>query len=182
MAKSSQIIVGIFGPIGSGKSTVARHLIKNHMFHCYSFAEPMRKMLGALLDYAGEDPSLVYNLDKKETPLEVLEGRSIRYGLQTLGTDWGRDLIGENLWINLWRRSLQGSPRVVVDDLRHPNEATMIQNLGGKIIKIQRLGTQAPIHTHSSEAFLDILPFDFEVYNSGTLDQLFGVVDRSLGL
>jgi deoxyadenosine/deoxycytidine kinase len=42
---SRNILVGICGEIGSGKTTVADYLVNEHKFHEYAFATPLKKLL-----------------------------------------------------------------------------------------------------------------------------------------
>ena len=72
--------------------------------------------------------------DEKETPLDFLGGKTPRQAMQTLGTEWGRNLIYDGIWLHAWERAFNKcSTPVVVDDLRFINEAEMIKRLGGKI-------------------------------------------------
>lgn len=62
--------------------------------------------------------------------------------LQWLGTEWGRDK-DVNLWVNLWKDEawyeLESSPTsiVVCDDLRFDNEAQVVKELGGFIVRVE---------------------------------------------
>jgi hypothetical protein len=40
----------------------------------------------------------------------------------TLGTEWGRDAVHPDLWVRLWAASGPRTSRVVVEDVRFPNE------------------------------------------------------------
>jgi hypothetical protein len=87
--------------------------------------------------------------------------------MQTLGTEWGRGWIHEDLWVELWRKHvgyhLSIGGKVVVDDSRFPNEAKAVHALGGKLIRIRREGLQTG--THVSE--LHALPWDASIMNEG---------------
>ncbi len=39
----------------------------------------------------------------KAKPCSLLAGKTPRHAMQTLGTEWGRNCIGDGFWINLWR-------------------------------------------------------------------------------
>jgi hypothetical protein len=78
--------------------------------------------------------------DKKEEPLSLLCGKSAREAMQTLGTEWGRDLIGRDLWMNAWEREYREmslSHDVVCDDSRFQNETALILHLGGEVWMIE---------------------------------------------
>jgi hypothetical protein len=65
----------------------------------------------------------------KDTPLERLGGITPRRLMTSLGTDWGRNMIGDDLWLRMADYWLQlqrrFSARVVILDVRFENEAAM---------------------------------------------------------
>lgn len=166
-----RIIIGLSGLAGSGKSFAANHLIKNHGFTLVKFASPLKNMLRAI----GMTESEIEGEDK-ERPAEWLCGKSPRHAMQTLGTEWGRDCIGENFWVDLWKRRVQEFDRVVCDDVRFANEAAALRDMGGFVLRIDRQSLFEIGGDHPSEA----LAFDpdFTIANSGgddfaeMLDQL----------
>jgi hypothetical protein len=100
----------------------------------------------------------------KEVPCDLLCGKTPRHAMQTIGAEWGRDLIGGELWVNLWRATLPPG-RVVCDDIRYPNEAAMVRFLGGLVVEVRRegIGTHG---AHQSERFDGVVP-DTVIYNPG---------------
>jgi len=90
-------LIGLTGPAGSGKDTVARLLCEQHGFVQMAFADPLRAMLKAGLGLTDEE---LHRRDLKEAPLEWL-GKSPRQLLQTLGTEWGRQHVHPHLWLEL---------------------------------------------------------------------------------
>lgn len=83
-----------------------------------------------------------------------MHGRDSRYLLKTLGTEWGRELVGENVWINsLLRRCDDGVEPIIVDDVRFDNEAAAIKRAGGHLMFIHRPGCQYT-YDHPSECGL----------------------------
>lgn len=129
-------VVAFIGPAGCGKSTAAGHLVE-HGYSLLKFAHPIKEMLRAL---GLEDRHL--EGDKKESQCDLLGGVSPRRAMQTLGTEWGRKLIHPELWVRAWMREavwrLQNGQRLVIDDLRYPNELDAILRLGGSTLRIIR--------------------------------------------
>ncbi len=142
-------IVAFTGLAGSGKSTAAAHLVHCHGFQRVRFAGPLKAMLAALgLTSEQIDGS------EKETPCDLLGGKTPRYAMQTIGTEWGRDLIASDLWIRAWKAAVAKVPAgvpVVVDDCRFPNEAEAVRAAGGVIVRIDRPGAGAGAAGHVSE-------------------------------
>jgi hypothetical protein len=139
-------IVAFCGAQGSGKSTAAEAL-KGVGWLRMSFADPLYDMMSALL---GCDAR---SLDKKQ-PLDALGGKTLRQGLQLLGTEWGRDLINRNIWtMHMHNRILANPGRcVVIDDLRFENEFVFLRStMEAKVVLIDRPGVRLPI-SHASEA------------------------------
>ena len=114
-------IIALFGAKSAGKTTVANYLCRHHGYHCLSFADPMRWMLQNL----GITRTALDN-DKESSPA-VLGDKTINYALKTLGTEWGRQLINEDIWVEVLRQRLSFYPNIVIDDLRFNNEFDMLQ-------------------------------------------------------
>ena len=164
-------LIGLIGPKFSGKSTLAQELVTTLNFIRLPFAKHLKDMLRTFLTNQGLSPEEVIEWidgNLKETPCPYIENKTPRFAMQTLGTEWGRDLISQNLWINSWRRSaevlLQKQLKVVCDDVRFKNEGELIQSLGGKLIFIHRKGTFIGEH-HSEKEFLELTP-DLHIHNS----------------
>lgn len=164
------MIIGFTGRKGSGKSAASLALQDNG-FRLLSFASTIKKMANVLLRDAGLSESLIiFANNNKEHILPVI-GVSYRHLLQTLGTEWGRTLVHENLWIMIGRKMLKKADGdVVFDDVRFVNEAALIRELGGVIIHIHRPGADAE-DAHVSENVT--LPSDHVIVNNGTLADLY---------
>jgi hypothetical protein len=169
-------IVAFTGLAGSGKSTAAHHLVNRRGFVRVRFAGPLKAMMAALgLTHEQIEGS------EKETPCSLLGGKTPRYAMQTIGTEWGRDIIDSQLWINAWNAALANVPAgvpVVVDDCRFPNEAEAVTAAGGIIVRIERPGA-GTASIHSSEAHA--LPAARTLHNTRDERSLREQVDILLG-
>lgn len=160
------MITGFSGPAGAGKSTAAKILVEQRGFRLVKFAGPLKAMMRALgLDDGHIEGAL------KETVHPVL-GCTPRHAMQTLGTEWGRQCIDPELWVNLARANIMQGGDVAVDDVRFENEAAMIRSLGGVIIEI-RPKVMTHFMNHVSEA--GVRP-DLIIYNDGSISDLAAAV------
>ena len=156
-------IVGLSGYAQSGKSTVSDFLVKANGYTRIKFADGLKNMLRVIglteVQIEGEE---------KETPCKLLCDQTPRYAMQTLGTEWGRRIIGEDLWVNIWEyltsAALVTGKRVVVDDIRFLNELYAVQRLGGMVIRITRPG-YGPLNPHLSESSLEAVIWKHILYN-----------------
>ena len=160
-------LIGIAGRARSGKDTVANFIVAAIGGYRYNFADPIRAMLTPL----GVDMSDPYWQARKEEPIPAL-GVSPRRMMQTLGTEWGRQLINPDLWLIMaHQRLLQSGPGMVISDVRFDNEAAWIRKHGGRIIHVIRPEAKA-IEAHASEDGIEVLDTDVRLFNSGTLEEL----------
>lgn len=163
-------IIGFAGPIGAGKTAAADHLCRAHGFARIRFAGPLKDMMRAI----GLSDREVDG-DLKETPSALLCGRTPRHAMQTLGTEWGRELIAPDLWTTLWsHRARRGGTPVVADDVRFGNEVAAIHALDGIIVRIERPGCTASGHASETQA-IDV---DLTIVNDGSLEAFLAEVDR----
>ena len=165
-------IIGIAGLAGAGKNTVADMIAGAVVF---GFADPLYEGLSAML---GVPEDMLRNRVNKEAPLVWL-GKSPRELMQTLGTEWGRGMVAQDLWLRIAEQRIAAARGTVVfSDVRFDNEAEWIRNQGGEVWAVLR--EQETHHTHSSEAGISPRFIDRLIDNRGTLDETRMQVDRIL--
>lgn len=160
-------VIGITGAIGAGKTTFAQHLSSRHGYVVMPFAKPLKLMLQC----CGVPWENLYGTQaEKETPLPLLCGKSARQALKWLGTEWGRLLVGQDLWVNIWadkaQQELAWGRNVVVDDCRFLNESRAVRRLGGVVVRIHRPDLKVAADGHASEN--GGATADYEINNFGT--------------
>ena len=151
-------LIAFTGRAGSGKSTAADAL-RLHRWQCVKFATPLKSMLTEMYAYLDLSPEQIKERVEgslKEVPDPCLGGQTPRHAMQTLGTEWGRDLIAKDIWIEAWRQRVFGflsrGIDVVCDDCRFEDEAQAVRDLGGHVVEIR--GRKAKGKSkHSSENF-----------------------------
>lgn len=179
------MILGLCGAAGSGKNTVADRLCRQHGWVQFGFADPVYAAVSAA---TGIPVPRLRDRQVKEQPIEWL-GKSPRELLQTLGTEWGRNMVRDDIWVQIAMRQaekclshLRGSGGVVITDVRFPNEVAAIKAAGGLVWKVSRPATclAGEAARHSSEAGIAYELVDAEIINASTVAALHNAVDASV--
>lgn len=182
----SPMLIGLWSPsMGSGKSEVASALRQSHGFKNQAMAHSLKAMFAMFLMSCGFDEDKAwdycYDAKLKEEPLDVLQGKTPRHAMQTLGTEWGRDCIDENLWVRSGlaraKAYLEQGRSVVLDDIRFPNEAQAIEDAGGFMVRVVRPGAEITV-PHPSEGSLADWDFAATIINDSSLE----VLQRQAGI
>lgn len=164
-------VIGITGPAGAGKDTVGMILSEYHGFHLFAFADPLYDALIAMLQI---DEERFRARETKEQPIPGL-GVSPRVLLQTLGTEWGRNLIHPNWWVKIARQRImqriQSGYDVVITDVRFQNEVDLVRELGGELIRLARHDVPE-VAPHVSENPDIWHQADHLIVNDGSIDEL----------
>lgn len=197
-------IIGFTGSAGHGKSTGARimgeHMQSRGTVHIKSFAGPLKQACAVIFGFNEEQlhGSLKENIDdfwgvSPRTVMQRVGTEMFREGLQT--TIPHLRLDGQTVWIRCMERSLEeilttemssGTQQVViVDDVRFPDEAAVINKWGGVIIEVRRrVPPPTSASGHSSESGIgDDIP-RIQVDNDGSMqefqDQLIAKMERGV--
>lgn len=171
-------ILGLSGYARSGKDTAANYFVENQGYVKISFADPIREALYELnptveLDGKGFKP-LKVAIDLLGETWESLKDHKngdVRGLLQRLGTEVGREMFDQDLWVKQAINRIEDGAKVVVSDVRFENEAEAIKNLGGLVFRIERGGV-GPTSSHKSETSLEDYSFDAVVTNDGDIKSL----------
>lgn len=174
-------LLGLWGYAGAGKDTAAEALVADGWTRA-AFAGPVYAALLALdpyVDAAAAPLSLVVaRLGWEKSKRHYAEVRGL---LQRMGTEAGRRVHGENVWIDALFRTVEPGQRVVITDVRYENEAREIKARGGLTVAVIRPGV-GPANDHASEAGLDPRLFDYVLANDGTVAELHAKMRRIAGL
>jgi hypothetical protein len=165
------MLIGLSGKAGCGKSTVAKYLVEEYGFTEVSFAAILKDMLAV----AGF-PEPADRADKEK----IIEGFdfSWRHAAQTLGTEWGRETLDQNIWVKLTMMKLEEGKDYVFADCRFDNESAAIEHKGG--ININLVGRKVDLgncSTHTSEAGISEHLIHYTFDNSGEIDYMKSWID-----
>jgi hypothetical protein len=163
-------LIGLTGQAGCGKDTFADFLCEAEAYRRIAFADPLKD---AICNILGVSREKLEDRDYKERVIPSI-GKSPRQMMQTLGTEWGRERVNPSLWTVLAEERINVRLQyrhVVVTDVRFENEASLIRNMGGIIIKIHRYNIDAM--RHASEAGIELrLGRDLIIINNKDLSHL----------
>lgn len=178
----AQDLIAFTGRKGSGKDTVAGML--SHKWTNIKFADPIKAMCRQILRTQGLDEIMVEKYTEgelKETPSPYFNGKTARYVQQTIGTEWGRDLISQSIWVDIAHRRCDITKSVVITDARFPNEEIALKEWGATLIRIVRPSlVDNEFSDHPSEAYIDEMKVDHEIINDGTFEDLQGKFSKVL--
>ena len=169
-------IIGIAGQARSGKDTAA-DIIIDAMPHYnkISFADPLKKMLSVGLRLT---ESQLYG-SKKEI-IDVRYGKTPRTLMQLLGTEFGRNMICQDIWVNAVKDHISCKDNIdncyIIPDLRYESEASMVRNMGGIVLHIK--GNDTIKSDHSSESGIYVDSSDVVIMNTGTLESYYSIVNE----
>jgi len=171
------MLIGLAGAAGAGKGSVAHRLVFHHGFAEIAFADPLYAAVAAIIGWPVEE---LKDRTLKEQPIDWV-GKSPRELLQLLGTEFGRKMVKESIWVDRAMRRVSG--KAVITDVRFDNEAEAIKARGGLVWQIVRNAPSClsgAAATHESEGGVSSRLIDRVVPNYGTLDDLAGVVDTAV--
>lgn len=180
------MLVGITGYAQHGKSTVAKYLAHEYGFELFAFADPLRQFLLAqnpwIVDVA--HPLFNFTAIRLKDLVDAVgwdEAKKIpevRRLMQATGTEAGRQIIGDSVWIDLTIGKASGARNGAIQDVRFPNESDAVHAAGGVRWRIERPNFDNGVDkNHPSEAFIASLPVDIVLINDGTVKDLCDKVD-----
>jgi hypothetical protein len=185
------ILLGVTGLARAGKDHASAYLGRHMALHQYAFAESLKTMLKSVF---GDH---FHKGDRSEICPETC--KSYRVMMQTLGTEWGREMMNPQIWVNLVARrwkEINAVPVIsgmVLSDVRFDSEAEWIKLNGGVIIEIVRPDLETPglvekalsavgIPGHVSEKGINRDYISHTVVNDGSLAdfdiKLMGLIDQ----
>lgn len=162
-------LVAIMGPAGSGKSTVAKHLIERYGAVQYTLAAPLKRIAKVTMGFSDEQ---LYGSQAAKEAVDPRYGFSARQYLQRLGTEGMRGEFGEDVWVDLMLTQIRRDKPIlaVCDDCRFLNEAIKIlafDDGSGGHGHVWRLSGQhrasSDSGTHQSEREWDKAPYDYAI-------------------
>lgn len=170
---------GLVGRKGVGKDTAADYLVNHHGYTRLAFADPLKDVVSTVFCIPREifdDPQM------KEQNLAEW-GATPRRLLQVVGTELFRDTLpvhvpsARGIWIkNMEMRVTRAGNKVVITDVRFPDEADLVRRLSGTLVEITRNTGFSDGHVSESTEW----HLSETIDNNGTIDDLHKSVEKLL--
>lgn len=135
----SQIIIGLLGRAGSGKTTAAKYLEEKYGAKRYAFAASLKNLAKIVFDFTDEQ---VFGTQAQKEAIDPRYGVSPREMMIRLG-DGARLALWPGVWADVVFEQIENqslarvSPKMhVIEDCRYPNECKEITANCGYVIKL----------------------------------------------
>lgn len=132
-------LVGLAGPAGVGKDTVAAYLVEHHDFTRFAFADRLRELIQRI------DPTFAAMV-AAEGGYEPAKRRHpwIRWRMGEVG-EAARQIISPEVWVDAVADDIDSvDGPVVLSDVRKRIERDWIEECGGVVIAVTRPGQPTP--------------------------------------
>jgi len=183
MNQNEKELYGICGLKGHGKDTFSNLIIsQNNDFELFHFADMLKDMCQKIF---GLSKIQMFDAIKKEEKFEnfiVMDdylpsmkkmtgldlepanciATCVREVMQFFGTEYVRKK-NPNFWAEDLFSKIKDKKKILISDLRFPNEASFILKNNGTIIKIVRIDIDTEGDEHSSETSLKEIEYDLVV-------------------
>lgn len=150
------VVIGLSGFAGSGKSTIAEYLVRQHGFTRLSFATAVKDITAATFGWERTRLEGATPQDRiwREEPDPFWSSRmgrpfSPRVALQYIGTDVFRTHVLPSIWYDIVISKIQNlgpTAKVVVDDVRFVNERTALREVGAHFLLVRRNTFPSSLH------------------------------------
>jgi hypothetical protein len=169
-------LIAFTAPKESGKSLLADYLVAEHGYTKLNFKDALideiKERFPMLLKEISEDYVVYEETLFTEKPYPPI----IRLLLQEYGTEVRR-ADDPDYWVDAWLYKANelkraGITKIVVDDVRFRNEAHIVWDEDGTIIRITRPDYEESGDTHTSETEQASIAADHTIINDGTQEDL----------
>lgn len=167
------MLIGLVGRRGTGKDTIANHLVTSHCFRNRKFSAPLKEALKALFGLT--DEHIEGPLKEIVHPLWGVSPRSM---MQFFGTEIMQNrlqdlipCIGRSHAVHRMMMDIEednDTGRIVISDVRFQHEVDALLERGAFLVRVTREGhvvRDGTVDMHESEAGVDELFTHAEIKN-----------------
>ena len=170
-------LITLAGAAGSGKDTLGKMLANHFGYQIDRFAKPIYDLIESMI---GANYEELQDRELKHAIVTWL-GKSPRELLQSLGTEWGRDMVCEEVWArcleyrnkHILQPTENDAGGLIVPDARFLNEAEFTRAYDGVLVWVLKPDLEL-ISTsgHRSENGLTADDCDVTVLNNSSIEAL----------
>ena len=183
-------LIALMGNRGAGKGAIASYLADFHHYTARGFADPLYEQLTILNPWIQAGESLTnpkfrrYNDLVERFGVDYVKRNfvEVRKYLQLLGTECGREIIHDLVWVKIAEERSRGDYRTSFFDMRFANEVAWVRTQDSLLIHVSS-PREDPPSAHKSEFQLNYsAEADFSIENDGTLQELYDKVEAVIAL
>lgn len=165
----------ILGHMNCGKTTVAKYIQEKYKYNIYSFGNGIKIFTSHLFEILNElDPS-IKKIDINDLHDRTKKENYRRY-MQMISTDLCRNEFGNDIWVKYLKKRIDYSKPFVIDDLRFKSEFEAFKN--NNTVTIRIINPNEIKSDHISEHELDNLIANYTIFNDGSVEDLYEIVDK----
>lgn len=177
-------IIGLAGFARVGKDTAANVLVEEFGFTKIAFADKLKEFLYTQNPIVGTYGGDIYYLQELiddygwEGAKDTLHSPEVRRLLQRTGTEAGRGVVGDNVWVDALLGGLDDDAKIVVPDCRFLNEIESVRSKGGYMWRVVRSGVDATNGHVSEGEHLKFGGYSLTLDNNGSEEEFEALVAR----
>ena len=183
------MLIGLVGPINSGKDTVAERLVTHHGYKRDSFAKSLKDAVSSMFNWdremlEGNTESSRHWREQPDKFWSEKMGKEVtpRLILQQFGTEVMRGQMYDGIWVDSVIGRYKGE-NTVISDTRFQNEIKTIKAHGGIVVLVKRgeIPTREEMQKqgiHQSEWDWVGSDFDYTIDNTSSLEGLNAHIDH----
>lgn len=166
------MIIGITGKMQNGKDTLGKIIKFYHKdYEIVHFADALKQICKTYFGLTEEQ----VNTKQGKQSFNEFWGMTNRQILQKVGTEAMRNGFCEDVWCKIMSLRIKDDKNYIIPDVRFDDQAKMIIDRGGIIIKINRDSVNSSIKDeHKSQKGISEEFINCHIQNDGTIEELTG--------
>jgi hypothetical protein len=191
------LVILVGGRLTSGKDTFADHLVAAHGFVKLGMSDTLAEALYRLDPWIpiletpqGRELLRYQRIVDQVGYVQAKKNPEVRRLLQILGTEVGRQLLGQNIWVDAAKKKIleltSAGKDVVITGIRFPNELRLGYDLSNNhstpaaSVWVTRPSVEQGNSTHASEGSVSADDFEYVLTNDKDLKSLYTATDALL--
>lgn len=173
-------LIGLSGRPRTGKDTVAKYLISKYKYRRYGPSVRVKDTAAIMFDV----PREYFDDDNMKDQIDPFWGITYRQMAQKVGKESSRDVFGDDIWMRHVEKqllTLDSAYGFILADIRYASEIKWIKEHGGDVYYILRHNApKSSDEGHVADAGLPLDLADLLIYNDGTKELLYKILDTNM--